>query len=172
MPSTSPSTTACHHVSMSPSSAARTYPQQEPGATSPGEIAPAAICKATLRTAGQAPSAHVKIHSLCRRGTRHEPCKNPCTMQGEESAGLLAWLGLIGAYGWTVRSLARVRRMPAASDVASRRRPRLVAMASPRGPKTPAVRQPQSGRVQMGITDLLTEEVVVAALGARGSVDV
>ena len=42
-------------------------------------------------------------------------------MQGEEGAGLLAWLGLIGGYAWTVRSLARVRRRPAAGDVAAPR---------------------------------------------------
>ena len=93
-------------------------------------------------------------------------------MQGEEGAGLLAWLGLIGGYAWTVRSLARVRRRPAASDVAAPRGLRLIATASPRGPKAPAARQPASGRVQMKITDLLTEELVLPALDARGSDEV
>ena len=93
-------------------------------------------------------------------------------MQGEEGAGLLAWLGLIGGYAWTVRSLARVRRRPAAGDVAAPRGLRLIATASPRGPKAPAARQPASGRVQMRITDLLTEELVLPALDARGSDEV
>jgi len=93
-------------------------------------------------------------------------------MQGEEGVGLLAWLGLIGGYAWTVRSLARVRRRPAASDVAAPRGLRLIATASPRGPKAPAARQPASGRVQMRITDLLTEELVLPALDARGSDEV
>src|SRR5437867_8671635 len=90
-------------------------------------------------------------------------------MQGEERAGLLAWLGLSGGYAWTVGSLARVRRRPAAGDVVTPRGPRLVATASPRGPKAPAARQPASGRVQMRITDLLIEELVFPALDARGS---
>ena len=93
-------------------------------------------------------------------------------MQGEEGVGLLAWLGLIGGYAWTVRSLARVRRRPAAGDVAAPRGLRLIATASPRGPKAPAARQPASGRVQMRITDLLTEELVLPALDAPGSDEV
>ena len=92
--------------------------------------------------------------------------------QGEESAGLLAWLGLIGGYAWTVRSLARVRRRPAAGDVAAARGLRLIAAASPRAPQPPAARQPASGRVQMRITDLLTKELVLPALDARGSDEV
>ena len=93
-------------------------------------------------------------------------------MQGEDGAGLLAWLGLIGGYAWTVRSLARLRRRPAAGDVAAPRGLRLIATASPRAPQPPATRQPASGRVQMRITDLLTKELVLPALDARGSDEV
>ena len=86
-------------------------------------------------------------------------------MQGDEGGGLLAWFGVIGGYAWTVRSLARVRPSQAPRNV-----------VAPRGLRrvdgVPAVRQPQPGRVQMGITDLLTEELVVAALDARGSDEV
>ena len=83
-------------------------------------------------------------------------------MQGDEGGGLLAWFGVIGGYAWTVRSLARVRPSQAPRNVVAPRGLRRVDRA-------PAVRQPQPGRVQMGITDLLIEELVFPALDARGS---
>ena len=83
-------------------------------------------------------------------------------MQGDEGGGLLAWFGVIGGYAWTVRSLARVRPSQAPRNVVAPRGLRRVDGA-------PAVRQPQPGRVQMGITDLLIEELVFPALDARGS---
>src|SRR5439155_1048387 len=64
MPSTNPSTTACHHVSMSPSSPRANIPAARTRCHCSGEIAPAAICKAALRTARRARSARLKIHTL------------------------------------------------------------------------------------------------------------
>jgi len=94
-------------------------------------------------------------------------------MHGAGVSETAAWLGLIGGYAWTVRSLARLAweydpELPVAAVDGGARSLRAIGSAHPVEVTRASVPKDGEGR----IADLLTTELVVASLEAGGRDDV